>query len=84
LERTDLYIGDMSSIGYDFLTFQRPMVFLRKEKTEPTLLMKAGVQLTLEEIPQLFSRIAPPPKHNLVEYAFESAENWSQKLKTYL
>lgn len=28
LEQMDAYIGDMSSIGYDFLTFNRPMFFL--------------------------------------------------------
>lgn len=27
LEKTDVYLGDMSSIGYDFLAFNRPMFF---------------------------------------------------------
>ena len=32
LERTDLYIGDLSSIGYDFLLYDRPMFFLDPQK----------------------------------------------------
>ncbi|MCH9614599.1 MAG: hypothetical protein SP1CHLAM54_14380 [Chlamydiia bacterium] len=36
LERTEVYIGDMSSIGYDFLTFNRPMFFLNPAKRKLT------------------------------------------------
>jgi hypothetical protein len=28
LEKTDIYIGDFSSVGYDFLVYQRPMFFV--------------------------------------------------------
>lgn len=28
LERTDIYLGDTSSVGYDFLAYDRPMFFL--------------------------------------------------------
>lgn len=35
LAKTDIYIGDMSSIGYDFLSFDRPMFFLNKDKKDP-------------------------------------------------
>ncbi len=31
LDRCDLYIGDYSSIGYDFLSFDRPLYFLMQE-----------------------------------------------------
>ena len=30
LEMVDVYLGDYSSIGYDFLSFQKPMFFLQK------------------------------------------------------
>jgi len=30
LNKVDIYIGDMSSIGYDFLAFNRPMFFLNQ------------------------------------------------------
>ncbi len=89
LERTDVYIGDMSSIGYDFLLFKRPMVFLRREKTDSSidpsaLLMQAGAQLTIEEIPELFSRLQDPIEQNLQEYAFDTIESWQKKLQTYI
>lgn len=31
LKNTDLYIGDLSSVGYDFLFFKRPLIFLGNE-----------------------------------------------------
>ena len=35
LEKTDIYLGDMSSIGYDFLTYNRPMFFFNPMNREP-------------------------------------------------
>jgi teichoic acid glycerol-phosphate primase len=32
LAHSDIYVGDMSSVGYDFLAFNRPMVFLNQLK----------------------------------------------------
>ncbi len=32
LDFVDLYLGDMSSIGYDFLTFNKPLFFLNQHK----------------------------------------------------
>lgn len=34
LDRADIYLGDFSSIGYDFLTFNRPMFFLNTQKRD--------------------------------------------------
>jgi CDP-glycerol glycerophosphotransferase (TagB/SpsB family) len=89
LERTDLYIGDMSSIGYDFLQFKRPMVFLRKEKTDPlkdpgALLMRAGTQMTIEEIeqiPGLFGKLQHPEQQDVMEHAFDLTSDWPEKLQ---
>ena len=43
LSAVDIYLGDMSSIGYDYLTFNRPMFFLnetnRNPKTDPGLFL---------------------------------------------
>lgn len=49
LARTDLYIGDMSSIGYDFLAFKRPMILLGKSE-----LCKAGKYISPEEYSAVF------------------------------
>lgn len=35
LSKVDLYIGDFSSIGYDFLYFQKPMIFFDKKNRDP-------------------------------------------------
>lgn len=36
LEKIDLYMGDFSSIGYDFLIYDRPMIFLNpRDKKSP-------------------------------------------------
>jgi hypothetical protein len=35
LNRVDIYLGDMSSIGYDFLTFKKPMFFLNTNERDP-------------------------------------------------
>jgi hypothetical protein len=40
LEKTDVYLGDMSSIGYDFLTYNRPMFFfnpMNRDLSHPSL-----------------------------------------------
>ncbi len=60
LERCDSYIGDMSSIGYDFLSFNRPMYFLSSQghdaKTAQGLyLYQCGLHLLAEEYETLFS-----------------------------
>jgi hypothetical protein len=34
LKRTDIYLGDFSSIGYDFLYYNRPMFFFEASKRE--------------------------------------------------
>lgn len=43
LSRCDSYIGDMSSIGYDFLKFNRPMYFLNAQKHLP--LQRCGLSI---------------------------------------
>ena len=60
LNRSMIYIGDMSSVGYDFLTFNRPMFFLNQNKRNVSsdsglFLHKAGISLTPEEYPQIYN-----------------------------
>lgn len=49
LAKTDIYLGDYSSIGYDFLYFDRPLFFLCEEKQGP--LQKCGKNILLKELP---------------------------------
>jgi CDP-glycerol glycerophosphotransferase (TagB/SpsB family) len=59
LEISDAYIGDMSSIGYDFLKFDRPMYFLnptgRDSKTDQGLfLFRCGEEISTEQLGSVF------------------------------
>ena len=52
LAKADIYIGDFSSVGYDFLAFDRPLYFFNprqkevKENARP-LLYKCGIEIPL-------------------------------------
>lgn len=63
LAHTDIYIGDTSSIGYDFLVFNKPMFFLNKAKLDPlrdrrALLFRCGVEILPEDYTKTFSIIS--------------------------
>lgn len=49
LEQVDLFIGDYSSIGYDFLMFNRPLYFLKGSPPASCLLHEAGMELPTDE-----------------------------------
>jgi hypothetical protein len=57
LEKVDVYLGDMSSIGYDFLVFDKPMFFLnqtsRKAHDPGLYLYRCGTEIP----PSGYSRI---------------------------
>jgi CDP-glycerol glycerophosphotransferase (TagB/SpsB family) len=60
LARSDVYIGDMSSVGYDFLAFNRPMFFLNPQKRladRNTFLFRCGVEILPEQYAKLYSII---------------------------
>ncbi len=63
LNRTDAYLGDFSSIGYDFLFFNRPMFFFdpktRKDKTcaESSYVHSCGQVMTEKDYPHIYDRI---------------------------
>jgi len=62
LERVDVYIGDFSSIGYDFLTCDRPMFFFDpkkrvKKRKHHAALHKAGKVIPENALDDLFGFI---------------------------
>jgi len=68
----DAYIGDMSSIGYDFLIFDKPLFFIKTQdgdwKTDPSrFLYRCGREIALEELPTIF-------RVNLEEEKLQSTE----------
>ncbi len=63
LNSVDMYIGDMSSIGYDFLYFDKPLFFLNQTKKDAqtdlgTYLFRCGVQIEPEHYDQIHDIIA--------------------------
>ena len=63
LAKSDIYIGDSSSVGYDFLKFNRPMFFLNQRKRDTQMdrnafLTRCGVEIKPEEYRNLYSIIA--------------------------
>ncbi len=60
LEAADIYLGDMSSIGYDFLSFSKPMFFLNQNKRNPQsdkglYLFRCGTAIVPEKYESIFS-----------------------------
>lgn len=63
LKCIDAYIGDMSSIGYDFLAFNRPMFFLNEQKRDPKkdpglFLAQCGQVIEQKNYPYIYEIIA--------------------------
>ena len=91
LSRADSYIGDLSSIGYDFLHFQKPLFFTVREKKDPRLdpsayLMRAGVQLLPSELNQLLNPNLSYAEEGkkVLEYGFQADENWIQQVQSWV
>lgn len=62
LAHADIYIGDKSSVGYDFLVFNKPMYFLNKfEKNSKTnrglFLFRCGVDIKPDSYSQIYKII---------------------------
>lgn len=59
LDLVDVYIGDMSSIGYDFLYFNKPLFFLsnNQELSASSPLHQRGVVLYRDTYDTLYSRL---------------------------
>lgn len=53
LERADAYIGDMSSVGYDFLVFNKPMFFLNHRNIQ-SFLYRCGVEVQSDEYADIY------------------------------
>lgn len=74
LNRTDIYVGDASSIGYDFLYFERPMFFAKTTKI--SRLMQCGEMLDPDSPMQSIEELLPgmgrliPKQRALYRYAF--------------
>ncbi len=87
LARSDLYLGDYSSIGYDFLAFDRPLFFLNPDG-KSLFLHRCGIEIPKEAISELRPFLARHLEHNQIHYspirrqayryAFEETTNLEQ------
>jgi hypothetical protein len=84
LERTDLYLGDMSSVGYDFLTFNRPMFFLnptKRKASDPGLFLhRCGERAALDQIFNMLSQDQShltPIREETYAYTFGKEKSWA-------
>lgn len=84
LQICSYYIGDVSSIGYDFLTFQRPMVFLNEHNRDyplfscGTVLEKKdykNIEKALKEAISNHKKKYQVKQNDLYEYTFGKKES---------
>ncbi len=82
LAKTDIYIGDNSSIAYDFLSFQKPLFFLTQKRS---LIHQAGKMVTRETLfPSLTEKdIFFEARASLDQYAFDPKVDYAT-LKTQI
>jgi teichoic acid glycerol-phosphate primase len=92
LQLSDIYIGDMSSIGYDFLAFQRPMFFLnqtnRDAQRDPGLyLYRCGIEIKRAHYSEIYTIIdthLPTDaafahiRKELLRYTFGEEKSWEE------
>ncbi|HPE85648.1 MAG TPA: CDP-glycerol glycerophosphotransferase family protein, partial [Chlamydiales bacterium] len=88
LENVKIYMGDRSSIGYDFLTYNRPMLFIGPERANP--LQRCGLSIPLDSLHEIYSiledhleedqSVFEQARRELYEYTFESITD-DHKLK---
>jgi len=72
LAKTDVFLGDFSSVGYDFLSFTGPMFFFdvlgQKDLEDPShQLHRVGKQIPLEYYDRIFEYIRDHWDDNLIE-----------------
>ena len=91
LARGDIFIGDKSSVGYDFLAFNRPMFFLESTEKEHAFLHQCGTPLDLQNYPHILKIIEAhlPTDHErfsekrrlVYEYTFGPQKSFEQLQK---
>ena len=89
LTKVDAYLGDASSIGYDFLSFKRPMFFFPHSTLPKTKIHSCG--LTLHSTTSLFHLIEKnlnnsfsEKQEDLYRYAFDPVPNIQETIKNAL
>jgi len=74
LNRIDIYIGDMSSIGYDFLSFDRPLFFLNQNMRDSghdsgLYLFRSGVEIQPDQYDKIYPMIQKSLESQLHDFS---------------
>lgn len=82
LAHTDIYIGDTSSIGYDFLAFDKPLFFLNKQKRNPKtdrnlFLYRCGTEITPDRYGDLYKIIEEGLKDDAEKFSEQRKKMWN-------
>lgn len=75
LEKCSAYIGDMSSIGYDFLFFDRPLYFLNANRN--FFLHQCGHPIDPKTFDYPLKNFLSSKKKSLYQYTFDSPPDWN-------
>jgi hypothetical protein len=83
LNLVDVYIGDMSSIGYDFLTFNKPLFFLNQHARQESnfsspYLFRCGIEIPKENYGTIHQIIS-----NYFHYELRDFSKIRQEVYTY-
>lgn len=83
LQHVDVYVGDVSSMGYDFLRLGKPMFFLKnRQNRTPRLLEGAGFSLPVEKASLMYSLLDKQPERSvqkdLDQQAFGPTLSWEE------
>lgn len=93
LNFVDVYLGDLSSIGYDFLTFQKPLFFLNAKRRDPKkdkglFLYRCGTVIEPDHFGEIFSIIEksdPTPykkiQKDVYAHTFGKSDNIKEKIQ---
>lgn len=82
LARTDIYIGDMSSIGYDFLIFDKPLFLLNNQNRDPKSdrglhLFNCGTEIKSHQYSEIFSIIEKNLPDDAEKFSRLRKEMWN-------
>jgi hypothetical protein len=74
LAYTDVYLGDMSSVGYDYLIFNKPMFFINKNKRDVTqdrgvYLYRCGIDICPEEYDEMYQIIESNIQNDATQFS---------------
>lgn len=81
LAKSDIYLGDFSSIGYDFLAFDRPLYFLNP-KGQSVQLHKCGLEIPAQEQKNAAAFIQSTLSRNAKEFSKVRKQTYSYAFGT--